>query len=103
MALFLARSLIKLIVTVAILGVIYLFAIKPILDTTNNAFDQFGGLSNVAEDIQGSFDDAGIDSFDIESLGDKISDTNLQRFQKCVDRAAQDTDKLAACAKRFQK
>lgn len=93
--------MIRLLVTVAILAAVYIFAIKPVLDTTNNAFEQFGGLSNVAEDIQGSFDDAGIDGFDIESIGDSISGKNLKRFKDCVGRADEDVDKLRACAERF--
>ncbi len=67
MAEMLANNLIRLLVTVAILGAVYLFAIKPILDTTDNAFDSVGGQIDRAfgpgglqSEIQDSFDDAGI-------------------------------------------
>lgn len=99
----LARSLIKLIVTVGILAALYVFAIKPILDTTNNAFDQFGDLGGVAEEIQSSFDGAGLDSFEIDSFGDSVSDRDLKRLQRCVQRAGQNVNQLQRCTKRFQR
>ncbi len=45
------NPLIKIITTVAILGAVYLFIVKPALDTTNNAFDSisdsFNGFDNL--------------------------------------------------------
>jgi hypothetical protein len=47
------NPIIKIVTTVVILGAIYLFFVKPALDTTNNAFDQFGldGLSETFDDL----------------------------------------------------
>ena len=40
------NPLIKIITTVVILGAVYLFIVKPALDTTNNAFDSFSDSFN---------------------------------------------------------
>jgi hypothetical protein len=90
------NPIIKIITTVVILGAIYLFFVKPALDTTNNAFDQFGldGLSETFDglpsDIQGQIDDAleGTDKSDASRLGDCITraQPNTDRIQRCVDR-----------------
>ena len=50
----LVRSLIRLIVTVAILAAVYFFLVRPILDT---AEDTFGGVGNSIDNV---FDDAGV-------------------------------------------
>jgi len=89
----LARSLIRLLVTVAILAAVYFFAIRPILDTTNNAFDSFDGLN---DGIQNTLEDAGIAEFDIPNDKQKVN-----RLQQCVQRASQDVDKVQRCVDRF--
>ena len=84
------NPLIKIITTVVILGAVYLFIVKPALDTTNNAFDQFGGIS---DDIQGQIDDA------------LSSSSNAGRLQDCIDRAINGTDvqqeAVQRCINRF--
>lgn len=97
-----ANKLIGLVVTLVILGAFYLLFFKPIIDTTNDAFDQFGGLSDVAEDVQSSFDDAGVDGFELESFSDTLSNRELQRLQDCVEAAGQDVARLKRCAGRFR-
>ena len=91
------NPIIKIVTTVVILGAIYLFFVKPALDTTNNAFDQFGldGLSETFEglpsDIQDQVDEAlkGTDRSDAARLG------------VCITRAQPDTDRIQRCVERF--
>ena len=64
------NPLIKIITTVVILGAVYLFIVKPALDTTNNAFDSFSesfnGFDNLPGHVQTQIDNA---------LGDTDVDT----------------------------
>lgn len=73
------NPIIKIITTVVILGAVYLFIVKPTLDTTNSAFDSFSdsfnGFDNLPGEVQTQIDDA---------FGD-ASDTN--RLQSCIERA----------------
>lgn len=90
------NPIIKIVTTVVILGAIYLFLVKPALDTTNNAFDQFGldGLSETFDDlptdIQDQVDEAleGTERADASRLGDCITraQPNTAKIQRCVDR-----------------
>jgi hypothetical protein len=112
MAEMLANNLIRLLVTVAILGAVYLFIIKPVLDTTNNAFD------SVNETFDSAFDDVGLDNLDIDqvrngdfsSIQQQIKHADLGQKQQrqaekllhCVQRVQPDTTKMQACAERFQ-
>ena len=77
------NPIIKIITTVVILGAVYLFIVKPALDTTNNAFDSFSNnfdsFDNLSGDIQSQIDDA----------FDSSSDTD--RLQACIERAIQGT------------
>ena len=79
-----SRPIIKVITTVAILAAVYIFIVKPTLDTTNSAFDSFSdsfdGFDNLPADIQSRIDDA----------FDSSSDTD--RLQDCIDRAIQGND-----------
>jgi hypothetical protein len=77
------NPLIKIITTVAILGAVYLFIVKPALDTTNNAFDtineSFDGFDNLPGQVQSQVNNA---------LGDVDTDQiNVGRLQDCIQRA----------------
>ena len=108
----LAMRLIGLVTTVIILGAVYLFFVKPIIDTTNNAFDSVG------DSISSSFDDVGLDGVNIGDIqngdfGDiqkQIKQAGLdnkdqrkaERLLNCVQRVQPDTSKMQNCAERFQ-
>jgi len=100
----LARSLIRLLVTVGILAAIYFFAIKPILDTTNDTIDRaFGPLDGLQEEIQQSFEEAGVSSDDVDRLNLKGTSANeAERLLECVQRAQPDTAKIQRCANKFK-
>jgi Tfp pilus assembly protein PilO len=111
MAEMLANNVIRLLVTVAILGAVYLFIIKPVLDTTNNAFD------SVNDSFNSAFDDVGIDNVDLDqikngdfnSIQQQIKQADLDQQQQnqalkllhCVQRVQPDIDKITACQDRL--
>jgi hypothetical protein len=92
------NPIIKIVTTVAVLAAIYFFIMKPILDTTNTAFesfsDSFDGFDNLPADIQSQIDDAFEttgDSGRLEACIERAingTDVNRQAIQRCVDRFA---------------
>ena len=78
------NPIIKIVTTVAILAAVYIFIVKPALDTTNNAFDSFAdsfdGFDALPTDVQSQIDDA-LDS-----------STNSGRLQDCIERAVDGND-----------
>jgi hypothetical protein len=78
------NPIIRIVTVVAILAAVYIFIVKPTLDTTNSAFDSFSdsfdGFDNLPSDIQSQIDDA----FD--------SSDNTGRLQDCIDRAIRGND-----------
>ncbi len=96
----LARSLIRLIVTVAILAAVYFFMVRPILDTTNNTIDKaFDSVDGIESSINDSFDNAGINAPNISGVGK----TDGEKILACVQRVQPDTTKMQKCAERFSK
>jgi hypothetical protein len=87
----LVRSLIRLIVTVGILAAVYFFMVRPILDTTNNAFD------SVNSSINGAFDDVGVNAPNISGA----SKSDAEKVLACVERVQGDVVKMQKCAERF--
>jgi hypothetical protein len=81
----LARSLIRLIVTVGILAAVYFFMIRPILDTTNDTIDK-------------SFENAGVNNPPNLS---GVGKTDAEKVLACVQRVQPDTTKMQQCAERF--
>ena len=94
------NPIIKIITTVVILGAVYLFIVKPALDTTNNifeetfgAFDEFDSLpGNIQDDINEALEDADSSQVDVDRLQQCISDAigpngaNQNRIDRCLDR-----------------
>ena len=91
------NPILKIVTTVAILAAVYLFIVKPTLDTTNSAFDSFSdsfdGFDNIPSDIQSQIDDA----FDSSSATDRLQEcieraigagggVNQDRIDRCIDR-----------------
>jgi hypothetical protein len=77
------NPLIKIITTVVILGAVYLFIVKPALDTTNNAFDSFSdsfnGFDNLPGQVQSQVDTA-LDDVNTDNV-------NVSRLQNCITHA----------------
>ena len=100
----LANKLIGLLVTVAILAAVYFFAIKPVLDTTNDAFDRaFDSADGITEEIQQSFDESGLEGFNADSINiDDKSSKQAERLLNCVQKVQPNTAKMQKCVERFQ-
>lgn len=105
-------KLLGLITTVLVLGAAYLFIVKPVLDTTNNAFE------SVNDTINTSFEDAGLSGLNIDEIqnGDfsdiesqikqaGLGNAEQQRAEQllaCIQRVQPNTTKMQACAEKFQ-
>ena len=103
--------LIGLVTTLLVLGAVYLFIVKPVLDTTNDAFDSVNGTINNA------FEDSGFDNVNLNDLEngnfgdvqkqirtsglDNQDQQNAEKLLSCVQRVQPDTTKMQACAERF--
>lgn len=95
------NPLIKIITTVAILGAVYLFIVKPALDTTNNAFDSFSdsfnGFDNLPGQVQSQVDNA-LNDVDVDQV-------NVGRLQSCIQGAVgpngANQNQIHRCLNRF--
>jgi hypothetical protein len=93
--------ILKIVTTVVILGAVYLFIVKPVLDTTDDvidrsfdAFDEsFEGFADLPGEIQSNLDDA------LESTDDP------KALRQCIKRAIGgnqlDTARIERCTERF--
>ena len=94
----LARTLIRLIATVAIFAAVYFFILKPILDTTTETIDRaFEGSQGITDQIQQSLDDSGLDDYDINL----DSQRQAAKLLNCIQRANQDIERIQRCNSRF--
>jgi hypothetical protein len=74
------NPIIKILTTVAILAAVYFFIVKPTLDTTESAFESFGGaFDTLPENIQD----------DIDSAFDSVNGIDTDRLQRCIDKATE--------------
>jgi hypothetical protein len=113
----LVRSLIRLVVTVAIIAAIYLLLLKPVLETTessvNSAFQ--GGGVPLQQQVNDSLEAAGfngidfgdpgsntvvIDGVDLGSAIDNAPDRRTRRLLRCIDRANGDVARIQRCTRR---
>ena len=94
------NPIIKIVTTVAILGAVYLFIVKPTLDTTESITDRaFDGSSQIQRDIQSAFEGAGAASnIDVEI---PKSAKRAQKLGDCVSAAGTDIDRINRCMQRF--
>jgi hypothetical protein len=92
----LARSLIRLLVTVAILGAVYLFLVKPVLETTENTINTAFEGTGISEQIDRALDAA--DAQDLEVNLD--SQRQARRLLNCIQRAEQDVERIQRCNRR---
>jgi hypothetical protein len=90
------NPLLKIVTTVAILAAVYLFIVKPVLDTTEETFEgTFGaldGLDELPDRIQSEVDDA---------LDSSLSEAGLKRcIRRAIDAGAEQ-QRISRCAERF--
>lgn len=91
------NPIVKVVTTVAILGAVYLFLLKPVLDTTENTFEQFG-LGEFSE----NFDSLPSDIQDqVDAALDSGSRSDASKLGDCITRVQPDTAKINRCVERF--
>jgi hypothetical protein len=89
------NPIIKIVTTVAILAAVYFFLVKPVIDTTNDAFDKF-----VPDNFEDTFDTFPSDIQD--QINDALDDSGQKnKLVDCVTNAGQNTDKVERCVDRF--
>ncbi len=104
----LASGLIRLAVAVGIIAATYLFLVKPVLHTTDNAINKSidaAGLNNIGRQI-----DHAIDSADRQvrrqvrhsfHQSKTAGGHDSKKLLRCVQRASGNVNRMQACARRF--
>lgn len=91
-----------LLVTVGILAAVYFFAIKPATDTANNAIDSFSKPIQQAEKQAALAQQQLQHNVNSSGGGSHQSDLNqLNRLQRCIQKAHQNVNRLEHCTQRF--
>ena len=87
------NPIIKIVTVVVVLGAVYLFIVKPVLDTTNEAFEQFNGVFDIPTSIQDQVESA------FDDLDD--DDATRKRLERCIKDAGTNTQRINRCIERF--
>ena len=93
------NPIIKIVTVIVVLGASYLFIVKPILDTTNKAFES-SGIDQIGKSLQhlGPQIEREVKrSFRVT----KAQGGNPQKLLKCVKRANQNVERIERCTRRF--
>ncbi len=91
-----------LLVTVGILAAVYFFAIKPATDTANNAINSFSKPIQQAEKQAALAQQQLQRNVNSSSGGSQRSDLNqLNKLQRCIQKAHQNVHRLERCTRRF--
>jgi hypothetical protein len=98
------NPIIKIVTTVVILGAVYLFLVKPALDTTeeisDRAFESSSSLQQqIQDDLRESFDS--IPQIDVEDVQIPQAAKQAQKLGDCMTAATGDIDKINRCLERF--
>ncbi len=93
------NPIIKIVTTVIILGAVYLFFVKPALDTTENITD------SINESISGSFDSFDDVAEEASEFGIDVEEPQGEKQQNklfnCFEDAGQNKGELQRCAQKF--
>jgi hypothetical protein len=95
----LTSGIIRLAVTAGILFCVYLFLLKPVLDTTNDAIEA-SGLNQIGKSLQGlgpQIERQVKRSFRVT----KAHGGNTQRLLNCIERANQNVNRIHRCTVKF--
>jgi hypothetical protein len=98
------NPILKIVTTVAILGAVYLFIVKPTLDTTEDITDRaFDSSSQIQQDIRSDIESAFDDAGRAGNIDVKIpkSAQDAQKMGDCVAAAGTDIDRINRCMERF--
>ncbi|MDX6609334.1 MAG: hypothetical protein QOF85_1259 [Solirubrobacterales bacterium] len=92
-------GIIRLAVTAGVLFLAYLFIVKPVLDTTNEAFHSTG-LDQIGKSLEGMSTQIKREvhrSFEVT----KQRGANPQKLVHCVKAAGDDVQRIERCTRRF--
>jgi hypothetical protein len=90
-----------LLVTVGILAGVYFFVIKPATDTANNAIDSFSKPLQQAEKQAALAQQQLQHGASLGGTGSQSDLNQLNKLQRCIQKAHQDVNRLERCTKRF--
>jgi hypothetical protein len=97
--------IIKIVTTVAILGAIYLFFVKPTLDTTESISESVGNSINQSFDsFSPNVQDSIREARKLQRQAANASSAQIQDATKllnCINDASGDVDKISACNSKF--
>ena len=80
------------------LAAVYFFIVKPATDTANHAFDS---ISEPLKQVQQQTAQATQQLQQQSKNGNSGAQSDLNRLQRCVQKAHQDVNKLQRCTQRF--
>ena len=111
----LVNAVVRIVILAATLALVYFFIIRPVLDTTDKAFESAGSWTDgLTPQVQDSIEEAtstttvtssGPSQQKIERLQReirKVPPQNLSRLNPCITRVSPDVDKMIRCAERLQ-
>lgn len=94
----LTSGIIRLAVTAGVLFLVYLFILKPVLDTTNEAI-RSSGIDQIGKSLEGVSKE--IKRQVHRSLQATTPGARRRKLTRCVERANGDVQRLERCARRF--
>ncbi len=96
--------LLKIVTTVAILAAVYFFIVRPILDTTETAFETIGPGFEALDDLGPTVQNSIREAERIQGNPAASSDARIEEANKllaCIQRAEGDVDRIERCNARF--
>jgi hypothetical protein len=93
--------LVGLLVTVGILAAVYFFIVKPTTDTASHAIDSFAEPLKQAEEQAAQAQQQLQQDANNGGPGTQSDLNQLDKLQRCVQKAHQDVNRLQRCAERF--
>jgi len=110
----LVNAVVRIVILGATLALVYFFIIRPVLDTTDRAFENAGNWTDgLTTQVQNSIEEAttttvtssGPSQQKIQRLQReirKVPPKNISRLNPCITRVSPDVDKMIRCAERLQ-
>lgn len=103
----LVSAVVRIVILAATLALVYLFIIKPVLNTTENVSNGVNSnISNVMDEVNQAFDSANAQNGKFSQVQIKRSITTVtgkkqQRLLNCVQNSNQNVDRIQRCVARF--
>ncbi len=98
------NPLLKIVTTVAILAAAYFFIVKPVLNTTESAFESVGSSMEGFNDFSPNVQDAIRDAEKIQEKAQESSQAQIDEANKlldCIGEASGDVNAIERCNRKF--